>query len=84
MRIITLYAFILTGMLIASQGSVAQPGGSLVEPNVDRPGMDYNDFDLSEARPELCQEACARTLINCLNTGSQKAHKRRGMCSESG
>ena len=25
----------------------------------------------------------ARTLINCLNTGSQKARKYRGRCSES-
>ena len=31
---------------------------TLIEANRDRPGMDYRNFDLSEARPEVCQTAC--------------------------
>ena len=35
-------------------------GGSLtVEQDVDRLGSDYQNFDLSEARYELCRDACA-------------------------
>ena len=30
-----------------------------VEDNVDRPGGDYKDFDLSEAKYQSCQNACA-------------------------
>jgi len=53
------YRSLLAGMLIlASQASVAQSGEFFVESNVDRPGMDYRDFDLPEARPELCQREC--------------------------
>lgn len=29
-----------------------------MEADTDRPGMDYKDFDLSEANPELCRSAC--------------------------
>ena len=34
---------------------VKPPG---LESKIDRPGSDYRDFDLNEARPELCQKAC--------------------------
>ena len=30
------------------------------EPNVDRPGYDYQSFDLPQPRPDLCREACMR------------------------
>jgi len=30
-----------------------------LEPNSNRPGLDYRDFDLAEAKPELCRDACA-------------------------
>jgi hypothetical protein len=30
------------------------------EMNVDRPGYDYQNFDLPQPRPELCREACLR------------------------
>lgn len=30
----------------------------MVEPNVDRPGQDYRNFDLSAADPEQCRSAC--------------------------
>jgi hypothetical protein len=29
-----------------------------MEPDTDRPGMDYKDFDLSASDPELCRSAC--------------------------
>ena len=30
-----------------------------VEPNTNRPGNDYRDFDLASADPTLCEKACA-------------------------
>jgi hypothetical protein len=35
------------------------------EASTDRGGSDYNNFDLPEARPELCEAACARDYLNC-------------------
>ena len=32
---------------------------STLELNVDRPGSDFDNFDLDEAKPELCQARCA-------------------------
>jgi hypothetical protein len=32
------------------------------ESDTDRPGMDYHNFDLSEAQPELCRQACMQEL----------------------
>lgn len=29
-----------------------------LEPNTDRPGMDYSNFDLASANPSLCEQAC--------------------------
>lgn len=53
------YTFLLAGILILrSQDSVAYPDEFFVDSNVDRAGMNYRDFDLSEARPELCQKEC--------------------------
>jgi len=31
-----------------------------LEMNVDRPGYDFQNFDLPQPRPELCREACLR------------------------
>ena len=31
-----------------------------LEPDVDRRGQDYRNFDLQEARPELCESECVR------------------------
>jgi hypothetical protein len=31
-----------------------------MEHDVDRPGSDFANFDLPEARPHLCKEACMR------------------------
>lgn len=36
----------------------ASRGGGSLEYNTDRPGQDYRNFDLPEARPELCQAQC--------------------------
>ncbi|MEA2045212.1 MAG: PAN domain-containing protein [Euryarchaeota archaeon] len=30
-----------------------------MENNVDRPGMDYRNFDLSSPDPQLCEQECA-------------------------
>jgi hypothetical protein len=46
--------------VITPQPSAAQP----LEPNVDRPGMDYQNFDLTDARPELCRQKYVNDL-NC-------------------
>ncbi len=48
-------------------GKKASAGGSGlagVENNVDRPGMDYQDFDLPSANPSLCENAC-KNDANC-------------------
>jgi hypothetical protein len=34
-------------------------GSVTLELNTNRPGHDYRDFDLREAKPELCRDACA-------------------------
>ena len=35
------------------------------EANTDRPGMDYKNFDLSIAKPEVCENACKEDGENC-------------------
>ena len=45
---IALLFFVLTGVF----ESMA------LEMNTDRPGMDYNSFDLAAANPTLCEQAC--------------------------
>jgi len=39
--------------------TVIEPAISL-EPDSNRPGHDYRDFDLHQPRPELCRDACLR------------------------
>jgi hypothetical protein len=31
-----------------------------VEPNIDRPGMNYTSFDLKKPKPKRCRKACAK------------------------
>ena len=38
----------------------ATPAGAPIEWGIDRRGGDYSDFDLPEADPVLCQNACAK------------------------
>jgi len=38
--------------------SIALIGGLALENNIDRPGMDYSNFDLSSPNPTLCEQAC--------------------------
>lgn len=38
--------------------SIALVESFALETNTDRPGMDYNSFDLSSANPSLCEQAC--------------------------
>jgi hypothetical protein len=40
----------------------AVPTGPALETNIDRPGSDYANFDLGQARPDLCRDACARDV----------------------
>lgn len=47
--------FMLSGHLAA----VSSQDKFTVEKNTDRPGGDYKDFDLSESKYQLCQNACA-------------------------
>ena len=39
-------------------GSTHVAAQSTFEVNVDRPGLDYRNFDLARSRPRLCQEEC--------------------------
>jgi 1-phosphatidylinositol phosphodiesterase len=52
----------------------------LVETNVDRGGMDLQQFDMEEARPEACREACqnnaACRAFTYVKPGSQTAKAR--------
>jgi PAN domain len=36
-----------------------------LESNIDRPGSDYNNFDLTSAEPNLCKSACERDGPKC-------------------
>ena len=47
---------IATGSIIAA-AAWAQ-GGTTFEPNTDRPGSDYFNFELSSPQPTQCQQAC--------------------------
>jgi PAN domain len=38
--------------------SIALVEAFALEPNTDRPGMDYSNFDLASANPSLCEQAC--------------------------
>jgi hypothetical protein len=38
--------------------SIALVESYALETNTDRPGMDYNNFDLASANPSLCEQAC--------------------------
>jgi hypothetical protein len=38
----------------------APPAAGPFEMNVDRPGYDFQNFDLQQPRPELCRDACLR------------------------
>lgn len=46
-------------MLPGHLATVSSQDRFTVENNTDRPGGDYKDFDLSEAKYQLCQNACA-------------------------
>lgn len=38
--------------------SMAMVNSLALESNIDRPGMDYSNFDLASADPSLCEQAC--------------------------
>src|SRR5262245_31326996 len=44
---------------LAAQSPYVAPQSSLdMEFYIDRPGLDYRNFALPDARPDLCQQAC--------------------------
>lgn len=57
----SLLAWIASGCTIHAAGYPAGgpgPAGAGLEPNVDRPGSDYRNFDLPQPRAEDCRDAC--------------------------
>ncbi|QRO01214.1 PAN domain-containing protein [Archangium violaceum] len=53
----------------------------LVETNLDRPGHDYDSFELEDARPELCREACLKSADNkCKAFTYVKPGNHKGWC----
>jgi hypothetical protein len=42
------------------RGAPPPPSGGAFEMNVDRPGYDFQNFDLPQPNPELCRAACMR------------------------
>jgi hypothetical protein len=44
----------------APAAPASTPPALSLEQGVDRPGEDYKDFDLDDARPEACRDACAQ------------------------
>jgi len=70
MRFLSIGAGLIAGVLLATsalgQASSQPPppnregiGPVTLEPNTDRPGSDYTDFDLHSPEAELCRAACA-------------------------
>lgn len=51
-------------MLSGYSATVSSRDSFTIENNIDRPGGDYQDFDLSEAKYQSCQNACANDA-NC-------------------
>jgi 1-phosphatidylinositol phosphodiesterase len=46
---------------VKGEGRVPAPmSGAGFEPNVDRPGYDFQNFDLPQPNPQLCRDACMR------------------------
>jgi hypothetical protein len=43
------------GVLVASNDAIAQQP---TEHNIDRPGLDYDNFDMRVNNPDLCKQAC--------------------------
>lgn len=51
---------IFLSLMLWISGASAQQASVTLEPDTNRPGMDYRSFDLQDARPELCRQACER------------------------
>jgi hypothetical protein len=45
----------LVGTLVQSHDAISQ---QTLENNIDRPGSDYNNFNMRANNPELCKQAC--------------------------
>ena len=48
----------MTAIAVLFFVSIALMDSLALEYDTDRPGMDYNSFDLSSANPSLCEQAC--------------------------
>ena len=61
-------------------GFVAPAAAGPFEMNVDRPGYDFQNFDLPQPRPEMCRDACLRErqcqAFTYVNPGVQAANAR--------
>lgn len=54
------FAILFTTLLACSNGPPASAkSDAALEPNVNRPGGDFKDFDLDKDDPAACQRACA-------------------------
>jgi PAN domain len=51
----TFIFLVLVGTLVKSHDAISQPA---LERNRDRPGLDYNNFDMRVNEPELCRLSC--------------------------
>lgn len=52
--------FVFLSLILWISGAAAQQASVSLEPDTNRPGMDYRSFDLQDDRPELCRQACER------------------------
>lgn len=52
--------FVFLSLMLWISGAAAQQAAVSLEPDTNRPGMDYRSLDLEDARPELCRQACER------------------------
>ena len=51
---------VFLSLMLWISGAAAQQAAVSLEPDTNRPGMDYRSLDLEDARPELCRQACER------------------------
>jgi hypothetical protein len=65
---------VLVGAFVASPEALAQ---QTVTQNVDRPGLDYDNFDMRADNPDLCKQACFAD-IRCKAWAFVKPHTSQG------
>jgi hypothetical protein len=48
-----------TSCVVRAGGEIASQGSAGMELDVDRPGSDFNNFELTSPNPDLCRDSCA-------------------------